>query len=328
MVRRISILSTALVTAVALGFGLQPLQAQDYPSKPIKIIVPFAAGGTTDYMGRVIADYLATKTNQQVVVENRSGAGGSLGMEALAKSPPDGYTLGSANTGDVVVNKFLYKRLSFDPLTDIVPVAMLGRSPQVLAINSQIPAKTLPEFIAYAKANPGKISYASAGVGSLTHLGGFLLGRVAGLDMVHVPYRGSAPAITDLITNRVQAIHISLQPLLEHVKAGTLRIIAIAAPARWPEYLPEVPTSAEAGLPEYEMEIWWGLVAPRGTPKPIVERLNALMRDMVADPITRKRIIDAYLIPMSVTADEFAASVSSEAPRWERLVKEMGITLD
>jgi tripartite-type tricarboxylate transporter receptor subunit TctC len=161
------------------------------------------------------------------------------------------------------------------------------------------------------------------------HLGGYLLARTAGIDLVHVPYRGTAPAITDLITNRVQMMHVTLQPLMPHVTAGTLRILAIAAPERWTKYLPDVPTSSEVGLPDYEMEIWWGLVAPRGVPKPIVERLNALMRDMVVDPAARKQIIDsAYLIPMSLTPDEFAALISKEAPRWERLIKDMGVTLN
>ena len=308
--------------------ALAQAPVSDYPSKPIKMIVPFAAGGSTDYIARVIGNYIERKTGQPTIVENRPGAGGTIGMEILTKSAADGYTLASATTGEVVVNRYLYKRLPFDPLRDIVPVAMIGRSPQVLAINANVPAKTLAEFIAYAKANPGKVSYASPGVGSISHLGGYMLAKLAGLDLVHVPYRGSAPAITDLLANRVQMMHIALQPIIQHAREGKLRMLAVAAPTRFSEYIPEIPSSTEAGLPAYQMELWWGLVAPRGTPKGIIDRLNAMMRDLVADPEYRARITDAYLIPVSMSAEEFATYVANEAPKWERLIKDMGLTLD
>jgi len=258
--------------------------AQAYPSKPIKIIVPSTAGGITDFVGRLAADYLSSKTGQTVVVENRSGAGGAVGMEAVAKAPPDGYTLGSANTGDII-GKFLHKGLTFDAVNDLAPLAMVAEAPQLLAVSAHVPAQTFADFIAYARANPGKINYGSAGTGSLTQIGAEQFARLAGLKLVHVPYRGAIPAITDMISGRIHMMHISLNPTIAHIRAGTLRPLVVTAKERWTEYLPEVPTTAEAGMPDYEMDIWFGLVGPRGLPKPIVAEINSQMRAMVADPV-------------------------------------------
>src|SRR4051812_13587152 len=198
-----------LAASVALALATVPASAQTYPSKTIRLIVPSSAGGITDFVGRLAADYISSKTGQVVVVENRAGAGGVVGMEAVAKAAPDGYTLGSANTGDIM-SGFLHKNPSFDPLKDLMPVAMIAEAPQLLVVSSQVPAKTLGEFLAHARAHPGKINYGSAGIGSLTQFGAELLARLAGLQLVHVPYRGALPAITDMITGRVQMMHISL----------------------------------------------------------------------------------------------------------------------
>jgi tripartite-type tricarboxylate transporter receptor subunit TctC len=316
-----------LAVAVALGAGAPPAAAQDYPSKPVKMIVPSSAGGITDFVGRLAADYLSRELGQPVVVENRAGAGGVVGMEALAKSPPDGYTLGSANTGDLTAG-FLHKNLSFDPLRDLTTVAIVADAPQLLVVNSQLPVTNFQEFIAYAKAHPGKVNYGSAGKGSLTEIGAELLARRAGLQLVHIPYRGAIPAITDMVAGRVQMMHISLNPTIAHIRAGTLRPILVVAKDRWIEHLPDVPTSAEVGLPGYEMGIWFGLVAPTGTPKPIVERLNRSMRAMVADPAVRKRMIDGYLRPVSMSPEQVAAFVANDAPRWERIIRESGASAD
>jgi tripartite-type tricarboxylate transporter receptor subunit TctC len=328
MRRRLSTQVLALGLALVIGFGASILKAQDYPAKLIKIIVPFAPGGTTDYMARLIAEYITSKTGQRVVVENLGGGAGLIGMEKLAKSDPDGYTLGVATTGEVVFSKFLHKQLNFDPLRDISPVAMLGRSPQAFAINSEVPAKTMSEFIAYAKANPGKIRYASPGVGSVSHIGGYLLAKVSGLNMVHVPYHGSAPAMIDLLADRVQAISIAIDPIIGYAKTGKLRILTVADSSRFVEYLPDVPTSVEAGVPGYKIGLWWGLLAPHGIPNQIRDQLNSMMRALVADPTYRKRITDSYLIPISMSADEFANSITKEAPHWQRVIDEMGIHLD
>jgi tripartite-type tricarboxylate transporter receptor subunit TctC len=261
------------------------------------------------------------------VVENRAGAGGAVGMETVAKAAPDGYTLGSANTGDMI-GGFLHKHLSFDPLKDLIPVGMIGEAPQLLVVSAHVPARTFQEFLDYARASPGRINYGSAGTGSITQIGAEHLARLAGLQLVHVPYRGAVPAVTDMISGRVQMMHISLNPTIAHIRAGTLRPLVVTARDRWLDYLPDVPTSTEAGLPDYEMDIWFGLVAPRATPKPIVDRLNGYLRAMVADPEMKRRIIEGFLRPGSKSADEFAAFVADDAPRWEKIIRESGASAD
>lgn len=302
--------------------------AQDYPSKPIKIIVPVAPGGLMDSIGRIVGEYITKKTGQQVIVENRSGASGNIAMDALAKSNPDGYTLAIANTGDLAVNPFLYKNLSFDARKDLVPIALIADSPQLLVVNAQLPANTLQEFIAYAKARPGKVNYGSAGVGSLTNIGALLLARLAGIQIVNVPYRGMVPAVTDMVGGRIQMMHTALGGIVSQVRAGKVRVLAVAAPERWTDALPDVPSSAEAGLPEYKMSIWFGLVAPRNTPAPIVKRLNGYMRAMVADPDTKKRLVDGFARPASMGVEEFQAYVRQEADRWGGVVHELGVKLE
>jgi tripartite-type tricarboxylate transporter receptor subunit TctC len=313
--------------SAALGLRTQHAQAQSYPSKPIRLIVPTGPGGSTDQVGRLAADYIASKTGQQIVVENRAGAGGTLGLDVVAKSAPDGYTLGACNAGDMVVTPFLYKHLAFNALRDLAPVALIGKAPELLVISATLPMTTFQEFIAYARAKPGKINYASARPGTFTHLGAERLARLAGLQLVHVPYRGAAAAVADLITGRVQMMHVGLGPVLANVRAGKLRALVVTGPERW-EHVPEVPTSTEAGLPAYREEIWFGLVAPRATPAPIIEQLNGYMRAMVADPVPRKRLTDGALQPVSWTAAQFQAFMDKEAPVYERIVKEVGVTLE
>jgi tripartite-type tricarboxylate transporter receptor subunit TctC len=322
-------LAASLVLVLALCLSTTAVQAQSYPSKPIKIIVPFAAGGITDFLGRMAADYISSKSGQPVIVENRSGSSGTIGIEAVAKSAPDGYTLALASAGDIVVNPFLYKHLSTNPLTELVPIALIADAPQLLVINSKVPARTLQEFIAYVKANPGKLHYGSAGHGSTIQLGSGLFSRLASVEMQHVPYRGATPALTDMLAGRIEMMHISLQPVASHVQAGTLRILCVTLPERWTEYLPEVPTSQEAGLPGYEMALWFGLVAPRATPQPIIDQLNGYMRSMLTEEGPRKRLVDAYLRPARPqSAREFQDFIQQEVPKWERMVRDTGVTLD
>jgi tripartite-type tricarboxylate transporter receptor subunit TctC len=312
------------VLVLALSFSASPAAAQPYPSKPIRMIVPFVAGGAADYVGRLMAAAIHDRTGQTVVVENRPGAGGALGMDYVAKAAPDGYTLGSANTGDFI-SKFLRPDQSFDPLTDLTPVAMIGHAPQLLVIGSTLPAKTFQEFIAYARARPGKINYGSPGVGSLSHIGAEYLAKLAGLKLVHVPYRGAIPAVADMIAGRIQMMHISLNPIIGQIRAGKLRPLVVAAKERWSDYLPDVPSSAELGMPDYEMDIWFGLVAPHGTPKPIVDQLNGYMRDMVADPAMRKRIAAGFMEPESMPADAFADYVRQGTAHWGKIVTDLHI---
>jgi tripartite-type tricarboxylate transporter receptor subunit TctC len=248
-------------------------------------------------------------------------------MEAVAKAAPDGYTLAAINTGDIV-GGFVHKNLSFDPFRDLLPVAMFAEAPQLLVVSAHVPSTTFQQFLAYVRANPGKINYGSAGTGSLTQIGAEQLARLAGLQLVHVPYRGAIPAVTDMIAGRVQMMHISLNPTFAHIKAGTLRPLAVTVKDRWTEYLPDVPTTAEAGLPDYEMDIWFGLVGPRGMPKPIVDQISGYIRAMVTDPVMKKRLVDGFMRPLSKNADEFAAFLAQDVPRWEKIVRESGAKAD
>jgi tripartite-type tricarboxylate transporter receptor subunit TctC len=319
--------SICLGVALALGLGAAPAGAQTYPAKTIRMIVPSSAGGITDFVGRLAGDYIAKRSGQVVVVENRPGAGGAVGMEAVAKAAPDGYTLGAVNTGDII-GGFLHTRLSFDPVKDLAPVAMFAEAPQLLVVSAHVPVKTLQEFIAYVKANPGKINYGSAGTGSLTQIGAEMFARLAAVHIEHVPYRGAIPAVTDMISGRVQMMHISLNPTYTHIKAGTLRPLVVTVKDRWAEYLPDVPTSIEAGLPDYQMDIWFGLVAPRATPKPILNQISGYMRDMVADATMRERLVKGFMRPLSMGVDEFTAFLKEDMPRWQKIIRESGAKAD
>jgi tripartite-type tricarboxylate transporter receptor subunit TctC len=257
-----------------------------------------------------------------VVVENRTGAGGNIGVEAVARSAPDGYVLTVAATSQIAISPFTTK-LGFDPLKDLVPVAPIGEAPQFLVINTKVPARSLQEFIAYARQHPGKLNYVSLGPGSTVSLAGDQFVRLARLDMVPVQYRGTTPGITDLLADNVQMISIGIAPVLGFVQSGALHVLAAGTPKRLP-YLPDVPTAAEAGLPGYEMSTWFALFAPQGTPKSIVDKLNATIRELTADPAAAKRLTDIHIDPMSMTADAFAAFVQAEAAKWERIVREAG----
>jgi tripartite-type tricarboxylate transporter receptor subunit TctC len=313
----------ALAGACALTLT-RAAAADDYPSRPIRIIVAVPAGGITDIVARIAGDFIAARLGQPVIVENRTGGGGNLGVEAVARSAPDGYVLSLAATTQIAINPFTVQHMGFDPLKDLVPVAPLAEAPQFLVVNSKVPAKTLEEFIAYARDRPGKLNYVSLGPGSTVSLAGDRFARLAGLDMVPVQYRGTAPGITDLIADNVQMISIGIAPVLGFVESGALRVLAAGTASRLP-YLPDVPTAAEAGLPGYEMTTWFALFAPSGTPKPIVESLNAAARALVADPAAKKRLTDVHIDPMTMTADDFAAFVRAEAVKWERIVREAGI---
>lgn len=297
--------------------------ADTYPSRIVRIIVPTSAGGSTDLLGRMVANHIAAKTGGQVVVENRAGAGGNIGMDAVAKAAPDGYTLGFANSG-VTINPYLYKSMSFDARKDLAPIGPVGEAPQLLIVNAELPAKSLREFIALAKAQPGKFNYGSAGIGSTVHLAGDQFARIAGLEMTHVPYRGSSPAVTDLVRGSLQMISISLGPVAGFVASEKLRVLAAASKKRI-RFLPDVPTSAEAGLPGYEMTTWFGLFAPAGTPQDIVDRLNAYLAEMLAEPASQKRLADNSIDMLQMSAPEFARFLQEDSARWEQVVRAAGL---
>jgi len=313
----------SLLGAAALSL-CAPASAQTLSSKPIRIVVPVAAGAATDILGRIAGDWLGKRTGLTIVVENRTGAGGNVALEQVAKGEPDGHTLLVATNGAITINRAMFKKNPVDTLTDVVPVAALAEVPQVLTISSKLSARTAQDFIALAKARPGAINYGSAGLGTTPHLALALFGRLAGIDLVHVPYRGIAPAVTDLVAGTIQAIAIGNATVAPFVEQGLLRRIAAAAPQRLP-YLPDVPAAPEIGLPRWDVETWYALFAPRGTPKPIVDEINAHIRTMFQDPAHKKKFDESFYHAMPLTADEFAARVRSDVAKWERIVKEAGI---
>jgi len=318
---------TAVLAAMALLMQPpHPAFGADYPSKIVRIVVPTSPGGITDLLGRMVANQLATTAGGQAIVDNKSGAGGNLGMEAVARATPDGYTLLFANSSYIVMSPFIYKSMTVHPLTELVPVAPVGHAPQLLVVNAKVPAANLREFIAYAKARPGQLNYASAGVGSTVHLAGDQFVRLAGLDLVHVPYRGSTAAVRDLAAGNVQMMSISLGPVEPFVQGGSLRILATAWPHRL-SALPDVPTAAEAGVPGYEMTTWFGLFAPAGTPKEIVEQLADIVGAMLADPASLKRLADDSVEVMAMRPPAFQDFVAADAVKWERAIRASHIEL-
>ncbi len=314
------------VAALIALCAMMPLSAgaQDYPAKPIRIIVPVAPGGITDIAARAAGDYIARKSGQPVVIENRTGAGGNIGSEAVAKSAPDGYTLGVIATTQIVINPVVFKKMPYDPLTELVPVAPIGEAPQFLVTSAKVPATNLTEFIAYARQENGKLNYVSLGPGSTVHLGGVQFARLAKVEMQPVQYRGAAPGISDLVAGTVHLISVGIAPVKSLVEAGLLRALAVGTAKRM-AYRPDIPTAAEAGLPGYEMTTWFALFAPKGTPRPIVEWLNAAVREMNADQEAVRRLTDVNIDPMIMTADEFAAQVKSDSVRWEGIIRDAGL---
>jgi len=314
----------SLTFALAV-IAAMPASAEDYPVRPIKIIVSTSAGGITDVAARVLGNFITVKTGQVVVIENRAGAGGNIAMDAVAKATPDGYTLGVANTGNIVINPYLYRTMLYDPLRDLVPVGSMGEVPLFMVVNGRFPARNVQEFVAYARSHP--VSYGSAGVGTTPHLAADAFNRLAGLDMVHVPYRGSTAATTDVISGSIPMTFVSLGQYMDLVRQGTLRVLGIAS-ARRVSYLPDVPTFAEQGFPGFEVGTWFALFAPDGTPKEVVDQLNAYVRGLNEDPDSRKRLDAAFLEPMLQNTAEFATQVKADAARWERIVRESGVKQD
>jgi tripartite-type tricarboxylate transporter receptor subunit TctC len=298
--------------------------AQTLSSKPIRIVVPVAAGAATDILARIAGDWLGKKTGLPIIMENRTGAGGNIALEQVAKGEPDGHTLLVATNGAITINPALFKKGPVDTLTDVVPVAMLAEIPQILTISSKLPARTAREFIALAKDKPATLNYGSAGLGTTPHLTVALFAKLAGIELVHVPYRGLAPAVTDLIAGNIQALAIGNATVAPFVESGQLRILATANATRL-SYQPDVPTAAEIGLPTWQVETWYGLFAPRGTPKPIVDQLNRHIMTLFDDPANKKRYEEGFYDIVRLTADEYAARVRSDLARWSRIVKETGI---
>jgi tripartite-type tricarboxylate transporter receptor subunit TctC len=301
--------------------------AQSYPSKPIHLIVPFPPGGPTDIVGRLVAQKLSEGVGQPVVVENRPGAGGTVGSTAAAKSAADGYTLLYGSTSTLAIAPSLYKNLSYDPRKSFAPISLVSRGPILVAVNAQVPARTLKEFIDLAKKSPGKLSYSSGGNGTPPHLAGELFKTVAGIDVLHVPYKGGGPAINDVAGGQVQAVfegQVALQP---HLQSGRIRALAITGARRNPS-LPDVPTVAEAGLPQYDANFWSGLVAPAGTPNDTIGKLNAVLVKALQAPDVRETLSRQGLEAAGNSRQEFAAYIAAELEKWAAVVKTSGAKLD
>ncbi len=300
-----------------------PAQAQDYPNRPITLVVPYAAGGGNDLFARIASEKMSRTLGQQIVIENRPGAGGSTATRAVAKAAPDGYTLVIGGTGTLAVNPTLYQNVGYDPRKDFAPVGLIGTSALVVLVNPNLPARSIPELIALAKKDPGKLNYASAGVGSGIHLGTVLFEMMAGVKLTHIPYRGSVPALTDLIGGHVSIYFSSLPPAVGLVGEGKVRALAVTGLKR-SESLPNLPTVAEAGLAGFEAVLHYGIVAPAGTPRPIIDKLSAALREVVNAPDTKERMAKDGTEPLLSTPEEYATDIDREEIKWSAVVKQSG----
>jgi tripartite-type tricarboxylate transporter receptor subunit TctC len=318
---------TRRTACVMLAAGVAPLaRAQDYPNKPIRLISNYGAGSSIDIIARVVAKPLSEQLGQPVIVEDKPGAGGDIGTEYVAKAPKDGYTIGFAAPGPMVFNPMMRKSMPFAP-DDVTPVILLATGPNVLLVNPQVPAKTLPELIAYIKANPGKVSFASAGTGTSGHLAGELFKYLTKTDVVHIPYKGNAEAVTDVIGGRVQMLFSGVPPIRAQVESGKLRAIAIADTKRVRQ-LPGVPTVGEAGLPGAESGAWYGILAPTGVPAPILERLNAELAKTLLRPEVRAQFEQLGVDPVGGSSADFGRMIAGERVRWKPLFATAGIKAD
>lgn len=301
--------------------------AQAYPAKPLRLLLAFPPGGPTDINARVFAQKLSEQMNQQVVVDNKPGAGGNLAATEAAKAPADGYTV-FYNTSAITIAPALYSGIQYDPVRDYAPVALTATVPLVLAVHPGVPAKTLQEFVAFAKANPGKLNYASSGTGTITHLAAALFAAQMGLQMQHIPYKGSAPALLDVVGGQTQLMIDTISTVLPYARDHRLRPLAIAVTRRSPQ-LPEVPTLEEAAnLPGFEMSAWQGIVVPAATPKDIVARLNAEVNKAVQNPDLRARLAAGGSEPLGGTSEQYAAYIRSELQRWTKVVKDSGAKVE
>jgi len=297
--------------------------AQDFPTKPIRLIVPFPAGGPNDIIARVIGQRMSELTRQPVLIDNRGGQAGVLGTDAVAKANPDGYTIGIVSASALVISPTM-EQVPYEVGRDFAPVTLVVTVPEMLVVASDVPAKNMAELVALAKAQPGKLNFASAGVGGLPHLAGELFKLTAKIDVVHVPYRGAAPAINDLLGQQVQMAFLDLPVLLPHIKAGNLHPIALGARQRASQ-APDVPTTAEVGMPDLLIENWYGMVAPAKTPEAIVAALNRLANEAMADPSVKQRLADQGLTPAGDTPQHFRGFIDVETRKWAKVIKDAGV---
>lgn len=322
--RAFILLSAAAMVAGTLAMRPFAAHAQNsaagYPDHPITLIVPYAPGGGNDVLARAVAEPMSKSLGQPVVIENRGGAGGSVGTRQVAKAAPDGYTLGLGGTGTLAIDPTLYPNVGYDPRKDFAPVGLIATSPLIVLVNHAVPAHNVQELIALVKAQPGKLNYASAGVGSGIHLGTVMFAETAGIDLTHIPYKGTGPALTDLLGGHVQIYFSSLPPAIGLVKEGKLRALGVTGLKRSASF-PDLPTVAEQGLPGFEAVLHYGIVAPAGTPRPIIDRLNAALRAALDDPKVRGHIATEGAEPLPTSPEDYAADIDREETKWSALVR-------
>ncbi|HLI99975.1 MAG TPA: tripartite tricarboxylate transporter substrate binding protein [Bradyrhizobium sp.] len=316
-------IASALVTGLALLLMPALAGAEDFPAHQIRLIVPFPAGGPNDIIARVVGQRMAEIAKQPVIIDNRGGQSGVLGTEALTKAKPDGYTIVITSASSLAISPTMEK-IAYDPLKDLQPITLVATVPEMLVVATNVPAKNMAELIALAKAQPGKLNFASSGPGSLPHLAGELLKLSAKIDIVHVPYRGAAPAVNDMLGQQVQMVFLDLPVLLPQIKAGGLRAIALGAPERAPTAM-DVPTTAEVGLPDVLAENWYGMLAPAGTPAPIVAKLNQIATEAMRDPAVKEKLAVQGAQLVGDSPEHFRAFIESETARWAKVIKDAGV---
>jgi tripartite-type tricarboxylate transporter receptor subunit TctC len=327
MVSRRHVVSAGLVLGLNM-LAAAPATAQSYPSRPVKIILPFAPGGPTEFIIRLVADRLTATLGQAFIIENRpGGAGGTVGAKSVATAEPDGYTLLFSSPGPLVTAAAVYKNLDYDPIKSFTPIAMLIYAPQMLVVHPSMPVHSLPELVVFAKRNPGKITFGSSGYGTQPHMLGEMLKLMAGINIVHIPYRGAGQSVTDLVAGQVQMIFETTAILLPHVEGGRVRALAVATEARSP-LLPDVPTTAESEYPKLVASFWSGLLAPAGTPTGIVEKLNASVNDILKSGEAQAGLTRLGAQAKIGTRQDFAAFIAAETPRWAAIANEIGVKID
>src|SRR6476661_6732286 len=318
------ILACAATVVVALATSFNGAQAQNYPTRAVTLVIPFAPGGSTSIVGRAIADKISDVLGEKVVVDNRPGAGGTVGTKAVAKSDPDGYTLLLGYTGTLAIGPSLYKNPGYDPRKDFAPIGMIGNAPNSLVVHPSFPAKSVAELIAYAKANPDKVNFGSAGAGTASHITGEYFARAAGIKLVHIPYKGTGPALTDLLGGHIPMASAPIPASHPNIAAGKLRALAVTSTTR-SGLLPEVPTLIEAGLPGFDASLYYGLVAPGGTPRPIIDKLNKALRDALASDEVKRQLGNDGTEITPGTPEDYADFIDKDEKKWSQLVKASGV---
>ena len=321
-----AVAALAGIAAIAIATSAAA-QTNAYPTKPVRLVVPFPPGGATDIIARAVAQKLSETWGQSIVVDNRPGAGGNIGTELVAKAAPDGYTLEMGTVGTHAINASLYAKIPFDNVKDFAPIILVAGVPNVLEVNPSLPVNSVQELIAYGKANPGKLNFASSGNGTSIHLSGELFKVMTGVQMAHVPYKGSAPALQDLIAGQVQLMFDNLPPSLPQIKAGKLRALAVTSATRAPA-LPDIPTVAESGLPGFEASSWFGLLAPTGTPPAIIAKINDEVAKWLASPEGKEKLASIGANPAGGSPEDFARHIQAETAKWAKVVKASGAKVD